>query len=385
MPLRINKKRGEQLDHTRWLLTALVAKSYDEAAGGLAGVLSLETDWLWRRQLVALAWVKFKQAYSLPVDVARNLRLAYYVAVGDAALRQTELVKVLSTLNAAHLQPVVFKGAALAHTVYPDSACRPMGDIDIWLPDRQMDLACDLLANLGYHRVDKSERPAALMANNGGEIQFYGNEPSGLVELHWGVFPGEWLRRVATVDETAILQRCKPAKLAGIPALVLDAEDSLIQLGVHHAINHSASTPWVRAPIDITLLARHQPLDWSVVVQRAREWHVATATWLVLSLTVDLCGLTEAAEAARQLAPSRLRQKLIGLFANPQALVNMRDLSKSRWRYVYLLLMVDRRRDAVKLVYRALWPEDEWLQARYGKTGWRVRLQHLADAARGKI
>ncbi len=105
----------------------------------------------------------------------------------------------------------------------------------------------------------------------------------------------------------------------------------------------------------------------------------------MLSLAVDLCGLNEAAETARQLAPSRLRQKLIGLFANAQSLVDMRDLSKSKWRYVYLLLMVDRKRDAVKLVYRALWPEDEWLRARYGKSGWRLRLRHLLDAGRGKI
>ncbi len=46
-----------------------------------------------------------------------------------------------------------------------------------------------------------------------------------------------------------------------------------------------------RSLVDITFLARHQPLDWSVIVQRAREWRVATATWLVLSLAVDLCGL----------------------------------------------------------------------------------------------
>jgi hypothetical protein len=105
-----------------------------------------------------------------------------------------------------------------------------------------------------------------------------------------------------------------------------------------------------------------------------------------------LCGLDEAAETARQLAPSWLRQRLIGLFANAQSLVDMRDLSKSKWRYVYLLLMVDRKRDAVKLVYRALWPENEWLQARYGsdattggRRGWRLRLRHLFDAARGRI
>jgi len=52
-----------------------------------------------------------------------------------------------------------------------------------------------------------------------------------------------------------------------------------------------------------------------------------------------------------------------------------------------LFAAIDRKRDAVKLIYRAVWPEDEWLQARYGRSDWplRVRLRHLIDAARGKI
>jgi hypothetical protein len=40
---------------------------------------------------------------------------------------------------------------------------------------------------------------------------------------------------------------------------------------------------------------------------------------------------------------------------------------------------------AMKLIYRTLWPEDKWLQARYGRADWRMRLRHVFDAARGKI
>ena len=77
----------------------------------------------------------------------------------------------------------------------------------------------------------------------------------------------------------------------------------------------------------------------------------------------------------------------VGTLSRDTPLVEMRDLSQSKWRYVYLLLMVDRKRDAVKLVYRALWPENEWLRARYGRSGWplRARLRHMFDAARGRI
>jgi hypothetical protein len=105
----------------------------------------------------------------------------------------------------------------------------------------------------------------------------------------------------------------------------------------------------------------------------------------VLSLTVDLAGLEEAADAVHQLQPSALRCRLIHRFANAETMVEMRDLSASKWRYIFLLLLVDRPRDAVKLVFRALWPERDWLIARYGHYTFSTRLRHLFDAARGKI
>ncbi len=63
----------------------------------------------------------------------------------------------------------------------------------------------------------------------------------------------------------------------------------------------------------------------------------------------------------------------------------MRDLSASKWRYVFLLLLIDRGRDALRLIFRALWPEREWLIARYGRYTFATRLRHLFDAARGRI
>ena len=107
--------------------------------------------------------------------------------------------------------------------------------------------------------------------------------------------------------------------------------------------------------------------------------------WLVLSLAVDLAGLEEAAEAARQLQPSALRRRLIGRFANAESLVALRDLRVSKWRYVFLLLLVDRVRDTAKLIFRAVWPEREWLTARYGRYTLVMRLHHLLGAARGRI
>ena len=350
-------------------------------AGAVLGV-----DWLCRQGLASLAYGTWQSDERLPSDLKQALKMAYYRNVAQADLQRHELATVLKVLNEQHLTAVAFKGAALAHTIYLDAACRPMGDLDLWLTAEQMPEAHAALEQWGDQAKIKASRPLALMIRDRNELPMYGTHSgSGLVELHWGVFPGEWLQRTTQIDDAELWARTKPATLAGQPALILSPEDNVIQVAVHQAVNHNMSAPWLRGLVDVALLAQHYSIDWTIIVQRARAWRVATAVWLVLSLAVDLAGLEEAAETVQQLRPSALRCRLIGRFANAESLVAMRDLSASKWRYVFLLLLVDRVRDAAKLIFRALWPEREWLTARYGRYTLALRLRHLFSAARGKI
>ena len=69
----------------------------------------------------------------LPAEFSGALRGMYYNAAGEAELRTRELADALDVLVAAGVTPVLFKGAVLAYTAYPDPACRPMGDLDLWI------------------------------------------------------------------------------------------------------------------------------------------------------------------------------------------------------------------------------------------------------------
>jgi hypothetical protein len=110
---------------------------------------------------------------------------------------------------------VVFKGAALAHIIYPDPACRPMSDLDLWLSADEMPKAQSTLEAIGYQFAAKSDRPPLLMQMSRGEVALHSQRPgTGLVELHWGVFAGEWLRRTANVDEQAVRSRVIDTTLA---------------------------------------------------------------------------------------------------------------------------------------------------------------------------
>lgn len=368
----------------RQLLTALTSTSHTFANWNEV-IAILGTGWLGAQRLAALTWWTC-QPEKFPDDIRHELRRAYYAAAGDAELHRRELAHVLQQLNNRQIQAVVFKGAALAYGVYRDPACRTMGDIDLWIAGEDIERARQALGELGYESFRKPDRPPALMALFQGEIGLqHSYSAYGLVELHWGVFSGTWLQRTTTIDIAAVRRRVVPTRLAGETAYILAPEDALLQSAVHTAVNHQMSMSPLRAIVDVVMLARHYQIDWNLIVQRAREWRVATAVWLMLSLTVDLAGLDEATGAVQQLQPSALRRRLIGRFANAESLVAMHELSASKWRYVFLLLLIDRKRDAMTLIFHALWPERGWLIARYGQYTLMTRLRHLFDAARGKI
>ena len=207
----------------------------------------------------------------------------------------------------------------------------------------------------------------------------------GLVELHWGAFAGEWLRQTAAVDSAALLCRTQPVQVAGCEAWVLAPEDALIQAAVHLAINHQMAYPGLRGLLDVALLVRSPEFDWAAVAERAGEWRVATATWLVLERTAVLLGLPGSEDARRVLAPSPIRQGWLDRFVSVQHMLEGRDMTGGPRRLVFQLLLVDRPRDAIKLVARSLWPERAWLAARYGAASPLVRARHLVNAARGRL
>jgi hypothetical protein len=96
---------------------------------------------------------------------------------------------------------------------------------------------------------------------------------------------------------------------------------------------------------------------------------------LVLSLTVDLVGLQEAAEAVRQLQPSAAR-RIIHCFVNVETLIEMRNLSSGRWRFC-VSAADGGSSDALRLIGRTLWPEAAWLKVRHGRATLKVRVWHL--------
>ncbi|MCI0477121.1 MAG: nucleotidyltransferase family protein, partial [Anaerolineales bacterium] len=113
-------------------------------------------------------------ANRLPAELIEPLRRQYLWETIHSIQREKELKNVLTALNAANLQPIPFKGAALAHTVYPLPELRTMGDLDLWIDAKEMRDAIGALEQLGYVWREKEARPHTWQLEREGEIQLFG-------------------------------------------------------------------------------------------------------------------------------------------------------------------------------------------------------------------
>ena len=322
---------------------------------------------------------------ALPPAAAERLREAY---LDSAALNMRlfhERDRILAALKAPQVSAVPVKGASIAKTLYDDAAQRPMADIDLWVRRPQAGAARSVMESLGYAAHAKADRPPALQDELLGETQMV-KAGAPLVELHWSIFPGEWLRHTARVDEEAIWERSTGTDGEG--ERQLSPEDTVVHLCVHLGVNHQMSGIGLRTLVDLDHARRKWTIDWAVVAQRAREWRVACATWLVLNALAKLFGDPNHELPLADLAPSAARRRMLNRLASPGHVAGGLAISSGPMRFLFLLVLVDRARDAARLLWRALYPDRLWLTLRYEKpdaTAWRVgllRTQHLLNLVR---
>lgn len=302
---------------------------------------------------------------TLLASAARNIRLFH------------ELGIILRAFEAAGINVVPLKGAWLAESVYASIAQRTMGDVDLWVQRKELDAARRVMESLEYSSRSKADRPQELQDALTGETQlFKANAP--MVELHWNVFPGEWLRHTARIDEKAVWERTLPCK--GEAVRQLSPEDAILHLCVHLAVNHQMSGAGLRTLLDLDRVRRKWSIDWDTVAQRAREWRVSHATWLVLHMLEEGFGDPEGRLPLRELSPSPTRRKILRGFVSLRKVMEDLEISNGPKRFAFLLALVDRPSSAFHLIWRAFVPDRTWLTLRYGlkdAPDWRIGLQRI--------
>ena len=356
------------------LADVAAARSLSTPPPSVAQLSGLDA-WLVRHDLAPLARTAF---LAWDAELAARLTPAAFGAAAANLAHFETLAALERRFEKARVGMVLLKGASAATTWYADPSFRPMTDLDLWVPEAEMARAVGLLAEAGFRQdPGLAHRPEALQRLSGGELVFRPDGGRhGLVELHFSPFPGWWIRRTADPDLAALWARSE-AMGRDRHARRLAAEDALLQTSFHVVVNQFGQAP-LRGLMDLAVIARARALDWDAVADRARRWRLAHATWLALDTANRLIGLPGVEPALARLRPSRGRLRILRSLLTPGSLLAGRDLTRPARRHPFMLALVDRPRDAGRLIGRAVWPERWWVAARHGRSAGRLaHVRHL--------
>ena len=301
---------------------------------------------------------------------SRPARTRVYANAARNILLYAELGRVLNALGDQGIEVIVLKGAALAVTVYPSIAHRPMGDVDLLVRPQDLERAQRTLKATGYRFVPEAEeRFKPFDTRFTGEMAFRKEmgQMSVPIDLHWEIVVPEWYRRTTTLKVEALWERARPLKLDGAAAWQLSLEDTLIHLCVHlaaHAFHHPP------AYNDIAhLLRAESPFPWDRFMERAADSRLRTPAYFALAAAQKLEDAPVPDEILTKLRPSSLRRKLVEAIADPER-VAAGEIPFSRPRsYLLHLALADRLRDALGVLVWLLFPGPRWLAQRYTLQG----------------
>lgn len=242
-------------------------------------------------------------AAALSIEGGSENRLHRRVlALGQQTVRlEKELGILASSLSAAGIQFLLWKGPALARQAYPISEWRVYDDVDLWVESCDLEVACHALNEVGYRRSPPmASRLEASVRRAGIEASFRHPARGRLVEVAHG-WPSLAPSRCA-MDEiisTTVLVDIGGAQIrspAPAYALVLACLH-----GTHHRWDRLS---WVADVAGLWL--QMSSTERMEVGEIARRWRVETMLGLGLRLASEYVGIELDGRAASMASTSRV-------------------------------------------------------------------------------
>lgn len=186
-------------------------------------------------------------------------------------------------LAGAGIPLLFFKGISLARHYYDDLAARPMGDLDVLVPEDKTHQALQLL-------LDSSWRVEHPYFSAEGLFYYYhgvnlGLPPAGHIDLHRRLFADEL---TPGLDEMT-WQAAWPIDLEGLPVLRLCAADELLLACMHGwRWEEFASIRWI---VDASYILKAGPVDWERVLAEASRRRMTLRAGQALAYLQENFGL----------------------------------------------------------------------------------------------
>jgi hypothetical protein len=267
-----------------------------------------------------------------------------------------ELHKILELFRTAGIVAIPYKGPVLAEQAYGNLTLRDFDDLDIILPQRDLQKAHEVMLGLGYQArfpwILSKDSKTALVP---GEYNYRDEKRRAVVELHTELT----LRHFPVApDIDRFAQRMVNVMVAGQEVPTLGPEDLLSALCVHGSKDFWERISWIA---DVgELIQRQTGFDWDRAFQTAESLRVERMLHLGLALANDLLqapmpeeirkrvrGDAEALAVAREVEERTLSRNGSGVSAGKRMRFRRRMVRGmlAGWRYSLRLAVIPAEED----------------------------------------
>jgi hypothetical protein len=241
--------------------------------------------------LVYWAFSRSERLSSLPQATRNFLRISYASNWMQNQRNLMELEVLSHAFAQAEIPIVVLKGICFALTLYSDIGLRPMGDMDVLVPNPKLSEAVRIARTLGYTDV-KPEASSGLRDLLNHEICLQKKGPLPItLELHNSLVaektfvyavPMDWFWRQTEPLDTSSSQM----KFENL--LMLTPTAQVLYAASHAMLQHGGVNTSLCWFYDLDRLIRHYDgrMDWDLLLSQARIFNWGSALHAALAQTV---------------------------------------------------------------------------------------------------
>ena len=242
----------------------------------------------------------------------------------------------------------------------------PSGDVDLLVRPSDFRRAHAILVADGFNfefRSDLEEATVEEPSRSGG-AEYWKILPGGdklWLELQWRPVAGRWIRPDQEPAADELMARSIP--INGTNLRLLSPEDNLLQVSLHTAKHTYVRAPGFRLHTDVDRIARRQPINWDLFVERVKRLRVKTAVFFSLAIPADIFSTPIPPAVLAQLRPASWKVALMARWIVHAGIFNPHERKFSKLGYIIFNALLY---DEVSGFIRGVLPRPDTLRQRYG-------------------
>lgn len=293
-------------EQTRQTINTLLRKELDWQAILNSSITQAVTPILYSQLHCKPEWWR-----RVPEEIRDQLEQIYHHNVERNTLLLQELDWLLAAFDAAEIPVLLMKELHLLHAIYEDPGLRPLGDLDLLVPQKDFAAAKRLLAKAGYLPV-RSVNP--FKEKYGFGYHFINSQKGIWIDLQTNLSQREWAADPSRSGEfrapiQKIWRRATAGKLQENCAWRMSWEDLLFHLCVH-AESHGFEELMQFCDIAAVIQRCGHDLNWAYLVETARASRMEASFYSALRLVHDVWRVSVPAAVLAQLRPAYLPAEL---------------------------------------------------------------------------